>query len=110
MLEGSTELERAASPKRASEPPIDEAEDLPVAWDLVERREGAELPDDMTAGESVRTDSACGLSSVVGECKIFDASDEGPVSDFIERRTVSEIDDRIDDCAEGTLLKAGVNG
>jgi hypothetical protein len=109
ILEGSTELERAASPNRASDPAIDELEDLPVACDRAERSEGSELPEDRTAGESVRVDSAFGLASV-GDDNTSATNDEDPGVCFNGRGTMSEIEDRTDDIAELTLLKAGVKG
>ena len=80
---------------------IEELEDRCVACDLVEIRDGAELPEETTACDSL-LDSVLGLPSSGGDCKSFPVKVGFPPACLIARAAVAsyEIDDLRDDLAD----------
>ena len=71
--------------------------------------EGAELPDDMTAGDSM-LDSVFGLSAA-GDCTSLLVKRRFPVA--CTKALVGkscEIEDRMEDVVDGTWLSIGVEG
>lgn len=53
MVDGSGAITRAASPKDARFRLIEEAEDRCVTWDWTDRKDGLELPEDLTSCDSL---------------------------------------------------------